>query len=224
MTAGHVESADSPEPESRSGRSVELQIESMENRLFELFNHEDTQIAHRTDWFLVFNAILFEAFISAADSESVTVVGFALPIGAFGLVSAFVWFTVGVRQWWCLQYFVKFITQLKPEIVRPQIANFMATMSEARKSHAGGPFFRWQRATPSFCIVIPLACLLVWLTLLILKFRSAGCLTWVTLLVSTVAAGWLSSILGARPSFAGVGHFAADPITKGDDAGRSGAT
>src|SRR5438128_6090271 len=57
--------------------------------IYDFFMTEAQRIQERTDWFMIFHAILLEAFFS---HRSVTV-------GLLGVGTAFLWFVVGVRQW-----------------------------------------------------------------------------------------------------------------------------
>lgn len=54
----------------------------------ETFRHEDNALAQRTDWFLIFHAILLEAYFAAVDKKPVYA---TFAIALFGFTCAFLW-------------------------------------------------------------------------------------------------------------------------------------
>src|SRR6476620_4202285 len=65
-----------------------------ETLLYEFFVDEGARLSQRTDWFLIFHAILLEAFFSAKPEMAQGA------IGVVGVVTAYIWLMTGLRQRW----------------------------------------------------------------------------------------------------------------------------
>src|SRR5687767_6750414 len=84
----------------------------------DFYFHEGERVSHRIDWFLLFHAILIEAFLTASDSDSHS--GLADPIAFFGLLLALFWFAIGIRANWISKHLSKLLTTR--EITGPRFA------------------------------------------------------------------------------------------------------
>ena len=71
--------------------------------LFDFFIHEAENIHNRVDWFLIFHAILFEAFLNAHYSVH------RITLGTLGCLVSYVWLIAGIRQLWDLRHLVESI-------------------------------------------------------------------------------------------------------------------
>ncbi|MBI5562671.1 MAG: hypothetical protein HY894_07475 [Deltaproteobacteria bacterium] len=129
---------------------------SKRRMIFDLFLHEDDRISQRTDWFLIFNAILFEAFHAVTrDSQQ-----FAL--GLFGLIVSWVWLMNGIRQQWTSMQLGNRMGS--KDVMGEEISKeYKKIFEERRKIPA---WYGWARAVPSFTVTIPLACVAAWLFML----------------------------------------------------------
>lgn len=131
---------------------------SHQTLIFDFFKEEADRLDKRTDWFLIFHAILFEAFFSARDR------GFSyVAVGLFGLFTAFLWLAAGARQWWELRQLGACMED--EGLMGKPFAHVYRKIFESRRSLT--PWWvRWARPTPAFAIAIPLLCTAVWAHLL----------------------------------------------------------
>ena len=123
--------------------------------LFEFLLHESENLHSRVDWFLIFNAILFEAFFAAHNQHRIV-------IGLLGSLISYVWLAAGIRQLWNIGHLVEIIRN--EEIMGYEtgkvFAQFYAGRWETQKW-----WMSWASSNPAFSGVIPLAVLSVWLYL-----------------------------------------------------------
>src|SRR5260221_10798384 len=59
----------------------------LNDALLDRWKYEDETLAQRTDWFLIFHAILLEAFFAAVSPSHLR----QLPIALFGFLAGFLW-------------------------------------------------------------------------------------------------------------------------------------
>jgi hypothetical protein len=118
--------------------------------LFERFKYEDEMLGRRTDWFLLFHAILLEAFFTSE----------ALAVSLFGFITAFVWLSSGVRQWWNHKHLQRVVEN--PKVMGEQFAAVFSGISRVRATQQSW-LIRWAHSAPAFAILIPLAATCVWL-------------------------------------------------------------
>lgn len=171
--------------------------------LFERWKYEDETLAQRTDWFLIFHAILLEAFFAASTPVR------QLPIALFGIFAGFLWFWIGVRQRWDHQHLGRVVES--EELVNPGVAQAFRGLYEVRRTLQPW-WMKWARATPAFAIIIPAAVMVVWICYLGIVADSApGFFEAVTLrrLIWTggfvvgivVSAGAVLRLIADRPDF-----------------------
>jgi hypothetical protein len=122
--------------------------------LFDFFLHEADNIHSRVDWFLIFHGILFEAFLAAHYAVH------RITLGVLGSLVSYVWLVAGIRQLWNLRQLVASVKD--QAIMGPEAAALFTGMFNARTEYQHR-LMRWARATPAFCIVLPLAVFLAWL-------------------------------------------------------------
>jgi uncharacterized protein (DUF983 family) len=116
------------------------------------FFHEDDAFHDRTDWFLVGHGILFEAFFSARDK------GLSLPVWLFGLVSAWIWLAVSLRQLPQLNSMKRDFEYVAKSYRKEQRRR---RLHDKRRPRYLFPFFL--HATTWFGVALPVACLGAWL-------------------------------------------------------------
>jgi hypothetical protein len=144
--------------------------ESKERLLFDFFIHEAETVNMRADWFLIFHAILFEAFMAAHFTVQ------RVTLGLLGCAVSYVWLTVGIRQAWDFHHLGKSVSNDK--IMGREIGSLFDRLFKARRV-CQPPWMRWASATPAFCIVLPVACLVAWL----IVTATAEVVAWHVLLV-----------------------------------------
>jgi hypothetical protein len=142
-----------------TNKSIELAsrtaAEKKTKHLVRCFLHEDTALGTRTDFFLIFHAILLEAYFSAGRRQDWN----SLAISVLGFICAFLWLGVGFRQR---------INHLRnKEALRSQSGDISPEIAsietEAYDNRDKQPWFmRWAIATLAFAVVIPLAVMLLW--------------------------------------------------------------
>jgi|SRR5580692_4431855 hypothetical protein len=133
--------------------SCDDEQESVQERTF---FHEDDAFHDRTDWFLVGHGILFEAFLSAREKH------LSLPVWLFGLVSAWIWLTVSLRQLPQLNSMKRDFERVSTSYRTEQRQRRLDDGHRRRRSWGFSRLF-FQHATTAFGVYIPLACLGVWL-------------------------------------------------------------
>src|SRR5688572_24362775 len=90
--------------------TAEPRASGLEHAALAQLHREDEAIGLRTDWSLIFHAILIEAFLSAgshSSNGSLLYTSPVLPIAAFGTGAAWLWFWTGMRQYWNLRSIVR---------------------------------------------------------------------------------------------------------------------
>ncbi|HLG54518.1 MAG TPA: hypothetical protein VI485_04250 [Vicinamibacterales bacterium] len=121
--------------------------------LFDFFIHEAEAVNMRADWFLIFHAILFEAFLGSEHMVH------RLTLGAIGCITSWVWLAVGIRQSWDLKYLGFCISD--KSIMGRDIGSVFDGLFKARRQQQHWSIM-WARSTPAFCIVLPCVVLVAW--------------------------------------------------------------
>src|SRR5215471_2780016 len=124
--------------------------------LFEFFQAEAEYVNQRTDWFLIFHGILFEAFVSKQEHPRYRII-----LGLIGILISYLWLMAGLKQAWDLKHIVQDITDCSV-MGRETAAVLKGIFGYRRKQPRP---MRWFLTTPAFCIVIPGAFLIAWLLL-----------------------------------------------------------
>jgi hypothetical protein len=123
------------------------------------FWHEGDNLNTRTDFFFICHALLFEAYLGAADSYP----AHALAVGLFGLITSSIWFLVGARNDWHIKYMTKAMS--RPELVGDLVSGLAQEVTAAREHQPA--FIKWAHSVSLFSRVIPFACLDTWLILVL---------------------------------------------------------
>lgn len=164
---------------------------SKRRMIFDLFLHEDDRISQRTDWFLIFNAILFEAFNAASKEHH----RFAL--GLFGLVVSWLWLMNGMRQQWSSKQLGDRVES--PDVMGTEISHEFRQLFEKRRKKMSR-LYQWASAVPTFTVTIPLACVLAWAVMLdvpqsLIRFYDW---VWISAALVVFAASALTFLVGRR--------------------------
>jgi hypothetical protein len=130
--------------------------EKFEQRLlFDFFVHESENLHDRVDWCLIFHAILFEAFLTAHSPQQ------RVTLGALGCIVSYVWLIAGFRQLWNIRHLVG--RKSDRLIMGPDAAHLFTMLFDARRRYQSR-WIKWAGATPAFCVVLPSALLVAWIT------------------------------------------------------------
>ena len=142
--------------------------------IYDSYFQESDNISHRTDWFLIFHAILFEAFFAAKEHCNMASDGIFLPfngveliINVLGIVISFYWFMTGIRTWKILWKFGGYMRENKA--VGDDVAdthNMIYSHREVKKMN----FHGWSKPSIVFLIIIPLLFILSWLLIYLFNF------------------------------------------------------
>ncbi len=168
-------------------RASNLESEDHRDFLLKWFWHEGENLNQRTDWFLIFHAILIEAYLAAGGTDH-HLKSNGLEIGIFGLLTSFLWLFVGIRNEWHIKYLVECVKL--DAVISPAVAHVLRTLLAARMRQP--PYVRWVRSVAAFGKTVPLACLLTWLVLVLQRWLP-WC--WVAIVTGPVAALGLCLIL-----------------------------
>jgi hypothetical protein len=156
---------------------------------------EAGRIDQRTDWFLIFHAILFEAFVASLRLshrpgllyESIP----GLPIGLLGVISSLYWFATGCRTFWLLRQLGGYLGD--ECVTGTRFSAVWQIVYEGRRRHA---FLQWARPAPMFLILLPAVVMLVWSIITFFTFDR-----WQQLSISGITIGvviWISIGFGRQ--------------------------
>jgi hypothetical protein len=155
--------------------------------IYDLYFEEGSRTHQRTDWFLIFHAILLEAFFSEKSR------GWAQDVvGSIGLVTSYLWLMAGVRQRWLFMHLGKCMES--GQIMGDAAASMYRGVFKAREVGLTW-VVRWARPVACFCVITPAAFVIAWavlLALIELKWRWLGLLLAVAFCVlGSLVASWL---------------------------------
>jgi hypothetical protein len=156
--------------------------------LHEYFLGEGDNISQRIDWFLIFHAILLEAFFAAKGLR------FKLTVLSFGLSTSILWIAIGLRQNWTMGLLRAALTM--QEGGEESLREVLLGVRESQDANLPR-WYRWVRAIPIFTIIIPSLTLGTWLTLLVLSTTETGVRSWEPLCVAAVPLGtvWIATMV-----------------------------
>jgi hypothetical protein len=160
--------------------------------LFDFYIHESESINMRADWFLIFHAILFEAF-AAAKAEPFL----RMALGALGCLASYIWLMVGIRQCWDIQHLTRAVIT-NEKVMDPETAEYFRRLFFVDRAIHQRNYMKWARAIPAFCIILPGALLLTWLVLVALS-PQLTCMGVAAALLSIMVATVFWRKLGAGP-------------------------
>jgi len=124
----------------------------------EIFFFETENINQRTDWFLIFHAILIEAYFSIEKITQKTILGY------LGLLIAVLWLMSGIRTFKLLWQAGKSLNS--KEIVGERMSNTFRKIFADRRASINNKFYGWARPAPLFSIITPVIILITWITIL----------------------------------------------------------
>jgi hypothetical protein len=153
-----------------------------------IFFHDDDAFHARTDWFLIAHAILLEAFFAPHGRFA------RIVVGLFSIVAAWAWMAVSLRL------FVLLDTS-KTGFV--EVSRTYGEVQEARRRKDKEPRsvlkrLFWRHATSAFGIVLPCACLLMWIALeaaQVCGLCCSVCCRWTTIAIAAllgVVVAWVA--------------------------------
>ena len=161
--------------------------------LYDFFVDEAARLGQRTDWFLIFHAILFEAFFSVpnASLQPAAAEISQMIVAVIGCLTSYLWFMTGFRQRWLSRHLGECMVQER--LMGGDVARLFAAIFEMRRK--GLPkVIGWAQPVPTFAVVIPFAFTAAWFALLVVPSRQR----WVSaaagaasLLVATLWIVWL---------------------------------
>ncbi len=157
--------------------------------LKEYFFLEAGRVDQRTDWFLIFHAILFEAFVASPHAgasggvlrDSIP----GLPLGILGILSSYYWWVSGRRAAWLLHQLGGYLGN--EQVAGKRFSTMWNLLYAERRKHAD---LQWARAVPLFLVVLPFIVMLIWFTLTLLTYThwlqllATGLLTVICILAS----------------------------------------
>ncbi len=149
--------------------------------IYDFYFDEAARLGQRTDWFLIFHAILLEAFFSAHDCLPQVIVG------VLGCLTSYLWFMTGYRQRWLSRHLGECMAH--EGLTGREVSKLFEGIFQVRRK--GLPkIITWPRPVPTFAVVIPFSFAAAWFSLLLWVGR--GRWLWVlvtvviTLLISTI--------------------------------------
>jgi hypothetical protein len=159
--------------------------------IYDFATDEGARLGQRTDWFLIFHAILLEAFFTAHDLLPQVIVC------VLGCLTSYLWFMTGYRQRWLSRHLGECMAH--QGLMGREVSKLFNGIFQMRRE--GLPkIIQWPRPVPTFAVVIPFSFATAWFSLLFWVGR--GQWPWVlaavvsTLLISTI---WIV-LLGNGPT------------------------
>jgi hypothetical protein len=162
--------------------------------LFDCYLDEGARLHQRTDWFLIFHAILLEAYLSEHSKGAIQMV-----VGSIGIVVSYLWLTTGIRHRWTFMELGMRMTDEKA--VGKDISSSLKQIFNARNEKMPAWAFPWARPNSCFGVITPAIFLIAWVILLIIacpkwKWYSLAAAGAVCVVASLVAC-----CLGPGPKF-----------------------
>lgn len=125
------------------------------------FFTESDNISHRTDWFIIFHGVLFQAYISCTRFPIKMVVGY------IGALIGILWLMSGIRTYKLLWQAGNYMQD--KQIAGSRMANTFRKIFSERKS-INNKFYGWARPAPLFSIITPAIFTIAWTVVLVLDF------------------------------------------------------
>ena len=140
--------------------------------LLDFYLDEGARLHQRTDWFLIFHAILLEAYLSEHSYR----LGFKWLWAAWGSFVSYLWLVTGIRHRWTFMHLGKCMTA--KEIMGQGISSSLGGVFELRNEKMPAHALPWARPTSCFGVITPAIFLAAWATLLAMaEFTLKGKLT-----------------------------------------------
>lgn len=159
--------------------------------VYDFFMEEASRTHQRTDWFLIFHAILLEAFFAAKPLCLAASI-----VGLIGVLTAYLWLMTGVRQRWLMMQLGKCMAN--PALMGRGMSSVYSAVFEARKLRLSR-VLRWARPVPVYCVTTPAAFLVGWTGLSVWRDLPHWKLTLVLAVVCCILGTGLTCILGVGP-------------------------
>jgi len=166
-----------------------------EKLLYDFYFDEAARLGQRTDWFLIFHAILLEAFFASQDFVP------KLVIGPLGWLTSYLWFMTGYRQRWLSRHLGECMAHAG--LMGPETAGLFNNIFAMRRK--GLPtVISWPMPVPTFAVIIPFAFAAAWFSLLLWVGRGRSLLVvLLSLAVASLSTLWIVA-LGSGPKISRV--------------------
>jgi len=151
--------------------------------IYDFYFDEASRLGQRTDWFLIFHAILLEAFFSVHEGAKVP----QLIVGATGCLMSYLWFMTGCRQRWLSRHLG---ACLGKGLAGEELGKLMEAVFDQRRRNIPR-WMGWARPVPTFAVVIPFAFLTAWVLLTTYTAHER----WLCVLVGIVATFLVSTCI-----------------------------
>ena len=136
---------------------------SQEGLLKEHYFHEADRMNQRTDWFLIFHAILMEAFFSVDKNDKNSII----VVGSLGFLLSVLWMISGIRSNKMAWQLSQLIRDEEGEAGKMHEKIFSTRDNTINKNL----WYGWTKFLPLYGIVIPFIFIVAWLSLLIIRAK-----------------------------------------------------
>jgi hypothetical protein len=126
--------------------------------IYDFYFDEAARLGQRTDWFLIFHAILLEAFFAAPPGIARVIVG------TLGLLTSYLWLVTGYRARWLSRHLGACMEN--PKLMGQEFSRTFERIFEMRRKGLP-PWIQWAMPVPAFGVAIPCAFTAAWLALLL---------------------------------------------------------
>jgi hypothetical protein len=180
-----------------AGRNQDSNTDDLSARklLFDFYLEEGSRLHQRTDWFLIFHAILLEAYFSDHLLARTQMV-----VGSLGFVISYLWLVTGIRHRWNFMHLGRCLTA--EEIMGQSISSSLGGVFELRNRKMPASALPWARPTSCFGVITPAIFIAAWATLLAMaEFTSKGKLiSFGAALAACLLASLVACCLGPGPT------------------------
>ena len=139
--------------------------------IYDSYFHESDRISSRTDWFLIFHAILFEAFIAITHNTARIII-----IGTVGILSSLIWWVNGLRAYRISWQLGKLMADEK--VTNGEISKMHNKIFEERRNQMDIKRDGWAKHVPLYAVVTPFIFVSAWIALLIFSLPCQWSIGW----------------------------------------------
>ena len=142
----NLEEYDAPKKDDYTGKKL----------VYDFYFHESDRISERTDWFLIFHAIMFQSYFGSLDKQ---VFMYKMLASLIGVMISYLWLMNGIRTWYLFWHLGKHMVDKE---LMGEMADMHIKIIRERKSTIDKKWYGWAKPSPSFSILIPTIFFIVW--------------------------------------------------------------
>lgn len=139
--------------------------------IYDSYFHESDRISSRTDWFLIFHAILFESFFAINHSTARIII-----IGTVGILCSLIWWVNGLRAYRISWQLGKLMAD--EYVTNAEISKMHNRIFEERRNQMDDKRDGWAKHVPLYAVITPFIFVIAWIALLIFSLPCQWSIGW----------------------------------------------